>query len=673
MPIRVICEKCKKTLSVKDHLAGKKIKCPVCQNVVLVSGTAPRKDEPPSNPTPAPGPPAGKQPEVATKPAKTAKPSADKVKTNGAASNDKSASTGAPAAKKPTTNGTPTADKAKPNGSPAKPPEPSSVERPPEHVEAEALEAFTDASKPAEDETPKTIDFTCMYCEQELHLPLEEAGKQMQCPNVECKRILKVPLPKVVEKRDWRKMDRQGPASARINQPEQLEKAWGTEETTQARQASLAQAGVLDEPRKPLGVFGWLRRGFYGVFFGIVLVGAGVGATRLFATKQQTNAIKETLSLVDPRAPKIRKQLLQAEARRALGLLCIRSTERKVPASAREFFIGARASANVKLTKEDHGINEQMFLADLAVTHIEFADTIDQFNNKEVWDKIRDDIKGTLSAIPSGEIQAMAMRAVASRLIEKNQIDNAISLVESLSQIDLNTTKRPPVNAQRIALLYIKGDKETVKDRPDLTKIKVLTDTHIRVGFAEGHARKEQYDEAFKLATFEGPAKDRLEACLGVAALALDRKNNAEAVKCLDHARAIIQDKNAGQLSPWHILELIRLNARADDADHKTLLESLDKQFTLQAHVELLQAKCAKSPSRLTPECLREIELLDDKDGTTLAIAWLILARHNARCGDSRAQNRHMFEQHMKIVNPEVGVELLRPMVDIGTYVGSMK
>ena len=36
MPIRVKCESCKKTLSVKDHLAGKKIKCPVCQNVVVV-------------------------------------------------------------------------------------------------------------------------------------------------------------------------------------------------------------------------------------------------------------------------------------------------------------------------------------------------------------------------------------------------------------------------------------------------------------------------------------------------------------------------------------------------------------------------------------------------------------------------------------------------------------
>ena len=37
MPIRVKCENCKKTLSVKDQLAGKKIKCPVCQNVVVVS------------------------------------------------------------------------------------------------------------------------------------------------------------------------------------------------------------------------------------------------------------------------------------------------------------------------------------------------------------------------------------------------------------------------------------------------------------------------------------------------------------------------------------------------------------------------------------------------------------------------------------------------------------
>ena len=44
MPIRVKCGNCQKTLRVMDHLAGKKIKCPECQNVIVVSAMTPRSD-----------------------------------------------------------------------------------------------------------------------------------------------------------------------------------------------------------------------------------------------------------------------------------------------------------------------------------------------------------------------------------------------------------------------------------------------------------------------------------------------------------------------------------------------------------------------------------------------------------------------------------------------------
>src|SRR4051794_35730054 len=122
MPIRVECENCKKTLSVKDHLAGKKIKCPVCQNVVLVSASAP-----PAKPPTAPGAPSN--PATATKP-KTAKP----------------------ATEKPMSNGTPVNGSAKSNGVPAKAPEPAAP--PPENVEEEAFSAFRDEPKPEVDEGP---------------------------------------------------------------------------------------------------------------------------------------------------------------------------------------------------------------------------------------------------------------------------------------------------------------------------------------------------------------------------------------------------------------------------------------------------------------------------------------------------------------------------------------
>ena len=193
---------------------GPKIKCPVCQNVVSVSA-APQAPPPTDGPTakpaaaPAPKPAAApKKSAAATKPGPTTKPSPGAPKTNGTPSS---------------------ADKAKSNGKHVP------IELPPENIEEEAASAFADEPPPpVVDETPKTIDFKCNWCDEDVKLPLELAGKQTQCPNPECRRLIKVPVPKPAEKGDWPKMDRQGPAAARINQPEQLDDAWGTEEATRS-------------------------------------------------------------------------------------------------------------------------------------------------------------------------------------------------------------------------------------------------------------------------------------------------------------------------------------------------------------------------------------------------------------------------------------------------------
>src|SRR5207237_7884268 len=96
--------------------------------------------------------------------------------------------------------------------------------------EAAALEAFADEPKPPQEEAePQFIEFKCDWCDEMVKLPVELCGKQAQCPNPECKRIVKVPMLKKAEKKDWKKMDEKSQAAAIVNQPEQLENAWGTE------------------------------------------------------------------------------------------------------------------------------------------------------------------------------------------------------------------------------------------------------------------------------------------------------------------------------------------------------------------------------------------------------------------------------------------------------------
>src|SRR4051812_18674969 len=98
MPIRVKCDSCKKTLSVKDHLAGKKIKCPVCQSVVVVASAPPGKTPTPTaEPAPKSAAAPAKKPAVAPKPGIAVKSPADKPKTNGTPATDKSKTNGTPA------------------------------------------------------------------------------------------------------------------------------------------------------------------------------------------------------------------------------------------------------------------------------------------------------------------------------------------------------------------------------------------------------------------------------------------------------------------------------------------------------------------------------------------------------------------------------------------------
>ncbi len=225
MPIRVKCEKCKKTLSVKDHLAGKKIKCPLCQTVVTVpadaNGVADAAPGVPRRPRNrhAAGAEAqrrNRQDQPRSRPPGNRRPMAPIPRPTNRRT------TVAKAKPKPESNGAlPPKSGEKTNGK-APPPAPAPIELPPENVEEEALSALADVPPPPEEtQAPKTIfDFTCEYCEAELHLPLDLGGKQTQCPNKECRRIIKVPLPKIEGPKDWRKMDRKGPAAALVSQPE---------------------------------------------------------------------------------------------------------------------------------------------------------------------------------------------------------------------------------------------------------------------------------------------------------------------------------------------------------------------------------------------------------------------------------------------------------------------
>ena len=638
MPIRVKCGNCKKTLSVKDHLAGKKIKCPVCQTVVAVPLLAPALT------------PVTKNPGSATKPALITKPLPDKSKSNGTP----------PGA-------------AKSNGTPAP------VELPTENVEAEALAAFSDAPPPppVDDSAPKTIGFKCSWCDEDVELPVEMGGKQAPCPNPECKRIIKVPMPKAPEKKDWRKMDRQGPALARINQPEQLENAWGTEEATRARQDSLAQAGAIAKPPpKAIGIVDWLRYASIGLGAVVAVVLVYLGVSRLIENKYQSSAIKEVEQLVKGKGAKVQTPLLAAEAYRTLGLLHLHAKERNPSLNASHHFLGALGSVDLELAKNPTAINENLFLIDLALAQIELGGDDEEILIKArlPWEKVRDELSATLQKIKAPEVQVLALREVGTRLFEKKQAELAVGLAATLGGAE---GKRLTPFRQQIALLFVMPDQEDklqkIVKKPDLAVIKELQDAFARIGYAEGFARKDDYANALALAQFSGPPRDKLDACLGVAAVAWQRKNKDETATFVKAALSIASQRDTNA-TDWQKLQLVKLAARTEDAETvKDLVKGMREPFKLRAYYEIFLASGEKSPGELSVDALSDLEAVD-KEGSTLAMAWVALAQHNARKGMSRDKNRVLFADRVLSLSaaPEA-LDRIRPMVDVGSYLGTMK
>src|SRR5262245_56951473 len=164
---------------------------------------------------------------------------------------------------------------------------------PPADLEDFAAAALADptAAAPAK-EPAKNIQFTCLYCDEPVSVAADIAGKNTPCPS--CRQIIKVPLPKADKPKDWRDINKDGPAAARINRPEQLDGAWGTEAKSRVGRESLEEAGALPEAEvEPVGVGGWIRRAVIAAAIVGVVAFIVVAVNRRKVTHLQQDAIAE--------------------------------------------------------------------------------------------------------------------------------------------------------------------------------------------------------------------------------------------------------------------------------------------------------------------------------------------------------------------------------------------
>lgn len=246
MAIEFNCPHCATPYRLKDELAGKQAACknPDCRKVLTIP--APKATVPPTS---AP-PPAKPQAAPPAKP-HAAPPAKAKM--------------GLPAdAKPPRRDQTPA----------PKPPPPK-----PEDIEAAALAALADA--PKEQQTPDApIPVVCAFCDHKWTEPRDKAGKNVLCPNPECRQRNKVPVPKDEKPKNWRDEDT-GP-SLRKELFEKPEDVVTTGASKYVGTKTLDEAGAIDHLYEPVPL---KRRVFFALLILTPVVGIGYGVWWLVSSR----------------------------------------------------------------------------------------------------------------------------------------------------------------------------------------------------------------------------------------------------------------------------------------------------------------------------------------------------------------------------------------------------
>ncbi|MFO0798419.1 MAG: hypothetical protein U0804_13160 [Gemmataceae bacterium] len=132
----------------------------------------------------------------------------------------------------------------------AKPKPPARKAAPkPEDVEAAALAALADA--PKEEQQPDApIPVVCAFCDHKWSESRDKAGKNVLCPNPECRQRNKVPVPKDEKPKDWRAEDT-GPSLRKelFEKPTDVVSSGGGGYVTRK---SMEEAGALEHELEPI-------------------------------------------------------------------------------------------------------------------------------------------------------------------------------------------------------------------------------------------------------------------------------------------------------------------------------------------------------------------------------------------------------------------------------------
>jgi hypothetical protein len=582
MSISFLCPKCQKAYTVKDELTGKQVVCKICENRIRVPAAGG------SQGTPAP------------------------------------------------------------------------------EVESLAVAALADEPA-AVAEATATFEAECPNCLESVTWDAKVAGKQAPCPN--CRRIVRVPVPAAGKLKDWRVADHRPTLAKQAIDPS-LEGAWGNTTSTSvvSRDALVEAEAIRDRRRQPTSP---RQKLFYAVIGACLAALAVVGG--LLFTSRRTEGIRadhlqKALKLVADN--KALPAGARAEVYRAAGEYRLRQPESNADEAHKHLKEAMGAAAFPPGASPEQQIEHTALLTEIALTLTDLAGAPDQVRGGErmAWGKVQPELRRTLQPLATLDMgpREGAMLAL-QRLTRKVGLrgEGSQAAMPSLAHIFAGDAKAEALAAVGLELLG-RGEAEQKKAEELAAQAKGLVPPggagpparvvalHValkqpqafpavsepagappsplaRMAYAEGYARRGEFDKARAIAAMPGRFEDRFQALVTVAAVAVEAGGDAQD---LSSAVELFENElKTRDLPDWPLIRLAQACARATQSDAGPRLSGfLAKLSNLSprsqavrawAMMELLRSPAAKS----TEDAVKAIE-----PATALGhlLAWEELARRTA-------------------------------------------
>ncbi len=532
-------------------------------------------------------------------------------------------------------------------------------------VEAMAAAAFHEESAAAP--VQQSIDFRCVYCDEPVHVSADLAGKQTPCP--ECKRIIKVPLPKPTGPADWRQVNRL-PSGARRDVGEAPEGAWGTQVSSGRVSAeALVEAKAIPVMRRPRTVRERIVL-WTGVVIAVaMIVGGAIGMVNYQRRVRQEQALTKAEQALAGKGLPVPAGIETADLYRASGEYHLRDGDIQM---AYDRFKTARA----RLAAHTDKVERDFLVMDLALSQAELLGDADAVrkHTRWGWQDTREELRRTLQLLDAPQARAAAIRQVGRKLLGIRSGLRIDELVNAMGK----ENERPELLGVAGLEMMRAGQKDQAKDvarlalAPAMAKPKNPKDptpklipaasliallialdqqadaekyigpvpasgempAEIRAGYALGWALVGRLEEARTLAKRPGGLDARFWAQVGVGESVAEKDAASAAADASAAVHLLSEGLDPTTLPPWLVIRFLALGMRTGalrGAD--TLLPALERP-AVRRRVELEGYRLRfEQPGGSDMDAMARAAKEDSPDPLLLET----LARLNARSGNAPA------------------------------------